>query len=467
MAWQRGHDPHRRTVGLGFHGCLTPTLRDLRYNSIMRHSRTRSITWRAFLISAVLLAGSRSWAQDRANSTAQSATSVDGRSVSLREVMVAVDQSPRRLSLVAQNNAASLDIAAAQAWPTTTVGGFTTWRSARIGVTVALPLPVLGIRRSHDANVAVAKADHLATISDNQLTTLELTRAVCRAWMELARQQARRNNALASAQRQTQLSEIAAQRFAAGDVARVDAVQADAARQLAAAQVAVEQSAIVAASAQLAALLGWDPSSLLSAQLNDDNSAMFAAPAELQQLRGQRSKHPAMQSQAARATAQTARTTLARTGRWPRLALESETAFLDPGLSGTDVRVGVTMELPLWGHIGDQVLAAQAREHSAALEMRAVDGALDGEIVAAHQRFVAATQHHQVLRDQIAPVAREAATLAREAYKEGSGGLISVLEAERALLDVEISIVDARIDAAEAHVDVLWSSGTLQASQIP
>ncbi len=378
------------------------------------------------------------------------------RAVSLREAVMASRQAPSQQRRNAQQDAATQTLAAAGGWPATSVGAFSTWRSARIGVTAAVPLPILGIRRTHDANVAVASAERRILVAENLVLAVAAQRNVSRAWLEIARAEARATHSQRAAQRQQRLADIAQQRFIAGDVGRVDAVQADAARRLAMARATLDRAAIAAASAELAGMLGWDADTLLHA---DGELPGYNAVPALATIRQLRDNHPLMVAQHARTTAQSARVELASAAAWPRAVLDTEAALFDVNAPGNDLRVGLTLELPLWGRTSQLAQAARAQQRVTEFEAVVISSALDGEIVAAYRRFEAARDQATTLARDVVPAAAEGALLAREAYAEGSGGLLPVLEAERVQLEVELAATDARIDAAQGQLDVLWTSG--------
>jgi outer membrane protein TolC len=57
------------------------------------------------------------------------------------------------------------------------------------------------------------------------------------------------------------------------------------------------------------------------------------------------------------------------------------------------------------------------------------------------------------------PATREAARLERTSYSEGQTGIVTVLQANRALLDAEIELIDARAEADEAAADLRAAAG--------
>ena len=378
--------------------------------------------------------------------------------ITFDDALQAARQAPASRSRIVSQQAAAMSVGAAGAWPATTVGTFTTLRSARLGVSAAVPLPILGTRYTHDASIAVAKTLRDVVVADAATQELDQLRQVSRAWLNVARAQAHAATSQLAAIRQQQLAEVADQRFNNGEVARVESVQADAARRLAITRAAADRAAIAAASAELASLLGWNPE--ITIEAHGELPAPHSLPS-LAAIQAQRNTHPLVHTQAARVAVEAARTRLATANKWPRLALEAEASWFDPNTPSNDLRLGVVVELPFWGKSSQAVQAAQALKHVAQLEAVVAGHALDGATVAAYRRFEAARAQAATLQNEVVPAAREAAVLARAAYAEGSGGLVAVLEAERSLQEIESTATDARIDAAEAQVDVTWTYGAL------
>ena len=378
--------------------------------------------------------------------------------VTLYQALHAARAAPASQSRVVSQQAAGVSVGAAGAWPAMTVGAFSTLRSARLGVSTMVPLPIWGTRYTHDANIAVAASQRDVVVADNATQELEQIRQVSRAWLNVARAQAHAVASQQAAERQQQLTAIAAQRFSNGEVARVESVQADAARRLAWSRAAADQRAIAATSAELAGLLGWDPLLILHAQGDlpaPDNLPSLAA------IQAQRNNHPLIHAQNARIAVEGARTLVATASQWPRLAVEAEAAWFSPSAPSNDLRLGIVVELPFWGHSSEAAQTARALKHVAQLEAVVTANAFDSATVAAYRRFEAAREQAATLQNEVVPAAREAATLARAAYTEGSGGLIAVLEAERSLQEIESTATDARLDAAQAQVDVIWIYGAL------
>lgn len=372
----------------------------------------------------------------------------DPRSIALSDALAGVSASPAHQVSEAQRREAAATLAAAGAWPATTLQVSTTRATARLDVIAGIPLPVFG---TLDANRAVASEALAVTVADLRVGDLHLAQDIATAWFALARAEAHAEASKKNAEREGELVHAASERFAAGDASHADVVLATAAAKRLAARAAADIGAIEVASADLAATLGWDPAQRLHA-----TGGLPAVPERAPAV----VVHPEAVAASQRVIAERARVTEASRTRWPRLALDLESAISDPSLPGTDYRIGISAELPLFGHGDRLVRAAEARVATAQIEGARTGTRLDAALARARARFATAAQLAASLATDALPVQREAAELSRVAYREGQTGIVVMLEAERALADAEIEAIDARADAGVAYVELAWASGT-------
>jgi outer membrane protein TolC len=373
------------------------------------------------------------------------------RDVSLSDALRDIVAAPEHRVLQARQAEAAADVDAAGAWPGTVLETSTTRLTPRLDIAVALPLPVFG---TLSANRTVARDDFAAAVAEARASDLELARDVAVAWIALARVEAHAELSQRSATREEELARAAKDRFDAGESSHADVVLAVATAKRARAKATADDAAIDAASADLAGLLGWDPTVRLHASGGLPTPALDAIPSA--------TVHPQQLAAAQRAEAEHARVVETERAGWPRVALDLESMIGDPTIPGTDFRIGVTMEVPLLGHTAANVHAAESRLAAARITSAAVSSHLGADLVAARTRFSSAAQHAASLERDVLPAQREAAELARAAFREGQTGLVSVLEAERGLADAEGEAADARADADAAFVDLQWASGAIR-----
>ena len=382
-----------------------------------------------------------------------------GRTLSLREALAAAAGTPARAAGTLRTRAAGALVGAARAWPDPSVGASTTHRTARLGLTGSLPLPIFG---TVGASQRVAEAEYGAARAEESGIGLGLRRDVTRAWLELARAEATAVLSRQGAERETQLETIARQRLDAGDASRAEAVAARAAAGRARARADADQAGRAVASAAMAGLLGWDAEVLLQ---TSGGMPPLPPPPPFARLRGRKASHPDLRAAAARVEAERARVVALRRSRWPSLTIEAEAMLADPTLPDAsnpgddDYRVGLSLTLPLFSRIGARVRAAEYTQQAAAAERAAAATALDGQLRARYTQYRAARERARALADEVLPAQREAAELARAAYREGQGGLVDVLTANAALAAVESEALDSRVDAAIALAELEWAAG--------
>ena len=376
-----------------------------------------------------------------------------GLALTLEAALAAARGSPTLRAAAARQRAAEAGVDAAGAWPATSVGVSTTHRAERAAPVASLPLPIFGTLA---ANRGVARAEAEVAGTEASAVDLAMRRDVTRAWLELVRAEERADLSAAAVRREAELATITRTRFDAGDASHAEVVAADAVARRARAQSAADRAAISAAAADLAALLGIDPTAPLSAV------GGFPAPAPLpplDRLRTRRAGHPDARAAAARVGVERAREGEARAARWPELSVDLEAMIDDPGLPGNDYRVGLTLAVPLFGKRGAAEAAAAATGRAARIELERTLATVDAELVAAYRRYQSARDLARALEQDVLPAQRQAAELARAAYREGQGGLVVVLDADRTLADAEGDWIQARADAAVSHAELEWAVG--------
>jgi len=375
------------------------------------------------------------------------------RAVTLQQARAAIEHAPAHRLARSEITAAAAATRAAGAWPATTVGVSGTKSTARLGIVASLPLPIFGTlgagRATARAELDIARAQ--ATSADS-----DLLREVTAAWLALALAEARAEVSRQDATRQDSLAQIAQTRFEAGDAPQVDVVTARAGAARARADAEADADAVATASADLAALLGWDPTVILHA------AGGIPLPSDvpsLESLRGRRTDNPRMRVATARVVAGNASVREVRAAHRPSLSLDLESLFDDPTLPGNDYRIGLTVELPLLGKSSAARAAAVARRHAAEVERDATMSAIDAALVAAYSRYRTSVRRLRTLTEDVLPAQRRAAELARTSYREGQSGLVTVVEAERALADAELQAIEARAGVATARSELEWAAG--------
>lgn len=390
-----------------------------------------------------------------APATVWGAAGARARAVTLAEALAAVGQAPEHRAAAARAAAAGRAARSAGGAPPTTVTLGTTRIQGKLSAEVLFPLPVFG---RLGAERGVARAERDVAQADEGGVDLQLRHDVTVAWLRLARAQARASLADEAAARATDLESVAKKRFDAGAAPREETVQAGATAARARAEAQSAHATVSGASAELAALLGWDPERELRSApgLPDELPALPSLDLLRRRLPGH---HPAVAAARARVRAADARLTRASRERWPRLSAGASVDAFDPTLPGTDVAGIFSMELPLFGKRLAGRRTAEADRVAATAELDRTRASAVGALVAAYRRCQAATARAHTFATGVVPAEREADRMAHTAYAQGQTGLVSVLEADRALLDVERELIDARAEAAVARADLQQAAG--------
>ena len=306
-----------------------------------------------------------------------------------------------------------------------------------------------------------AAAQALVTRDEAVIARRDLRARAIVAWLELARADTDVVTQSAAATQAAELERIAQGRFDAGAGGEVDVTSAHAARARAEVAVAAAKRETRARAAELAGLLGWDPTIERHA-----TGAVPGGAAELAQLRGVLSHHPERAAALAQITAHEATEHRLEVARRPGLAFELTGSYDDPTQLGStpldksDVFAGLAFELPLFGHLGDQLRAAHAETDAAKVRLVGVDAELAAGLVAAYQRWQAAVERMVALEQDVMPAQQRATQLAQQAYREGARDLSTALLATRDQQAVAAELANARIESGLAWQAVTLAAGT-------
>jgi cobalt-zinc-cadmium efflux system outer membrane protein len=258
------------------------------------------------------------------------------------------------------------------------------------------------------------------------------------AWFRLAGNEDLERIALARSSRLERTAAAVKDLFDAGRVPRLDVVRTGAEAAAAKADILTASAERRAAAALLAALVGLDPSTDLSAA--GERPAPTPLP-DLASLRTRAASAAEVRAVEARSRAADARIEKAKREGWPALTLEGGVDVNDPTLEATDKHLSLGLSIPVGAHAA--VGVSTAERDRAAAERERLLRSLVAELVATWHRTEAARQRLEALEAATLPATREAAELAGIAYREGRLDLLRLLESERALLDANLSRVEA------------------------
>jgi len=144
------------------------------------------------------------------------------------------------------------------------------------------------------------------------------------------------------------------------------------------------------------------------------------------------------------------------------LKLEKRSVFrsLDAGLSfendGGETQLGpvLEMEIPLFDQNQAQIAKAEFRRAQALRRFEALGVQVDLQVRGAYEQYALATDTARLYAQELLPLRRSSLELARESFKEGKTGFLSVLEAQSSLLEARRTYV-GRLEAVAVSIPAL------------
>jgi cobalt-zinc-cadmium efflux system outer membrane protein len=349
---------------------------------------------------------------------------------------------------------ARAEVGVAGTYPNPSVSAGTSTRAAKLSAGLSVPLLVLGqIGAAKDAS----RADVVTAQVDTEVASSDIRAATGRAFIALwlaARSATARTDAAAIAAR---LDDAVRARIEVGAAPELDGLRAHSERLRADAEAEEAERLVGAAGSDLGRWIGVEDGSMLRAS---DDPAVPVAPPLLAELLPRAAKGPAIRREDADASAAEARARRERVLVRPALVLDVGVDVADPGLSGTNYRAQLGVEVPLLNQRGAHVERELKAAAAARARSRAERHRITAELSSAYQRFTAISARTEALASGVLPSAEAAANATEEAYSMGRSALVAVLDAERARIDARLALLEARAGRAAAWVDVELALGT-------
>jgi len=137
--------------------------------------------------------------------------------------------------------------------------------------------------------------------------------------------------------------------------------------------------------------------------------------------------------------------------RLPSLALRAERSS---DAEQRQVRVGLSLTLPLWDHRKGPVESAQAEVTKADLALDAREYTIRQELSIAYKQYEIAQNQVTALESGVVSQAEAAVRVSEAAYRFGERGLIDVLDAQRVYRAARADLIASRYDLAAAWVEI-------------
>jgi cobalt-zinc-cadmium efflux system outer membrane protein len=230
---------------------------------------------------------------------------------------------------------------------------------------------------------------------------------------------------------------------------RLDAARAKAEAALALAARASAEQAVIAASAELRALLGVDDVRLTTGNARPTPPSEGPEPGWRERARA---ASPDLVVARAELRAADARVERRARDKRPQPSLEVGADWNDPTQPGTDALLGLEITFPTRG---DAALSTAHAERDAAFaRVELARRRVDADLATAYAAAAAARVRFEIVDESARPAAAEAADLTRVAYDEGRLDLFRLLDAERALAEAERDRADAYLAWGVAYADL-------------
>lgn len=324
----------------------------------------------------------------------------------------------------------------------------------RQAYTLAVPWEAGGKR---GRRLAVAEATVRTTEAEIAQVVAETRNSVRRAYFDLMIAGARvalleELSALAARAR-----DAARQRFDAGSAPRLEVLQADLARAQAENEAAGVQGAVIAARAQLNALLAL-PLDAATELAPADLGAAIGFDAAMDRARASSAELAVLDR---RIDEQRARIALARALQTPDVTPEGSVTrgFGDGAEFQTGWKAAVAVSLPIFTTHRAGVILEESTLSQVMIERGAALARITSEVAAA--TAIAAAQRDQYLRyrDEIIPQALEVERMAESSYRLGQTGIAAYLQALQATRDIRLRSLQAEADLQTALTDLERSMG--------
>jgi outer membrane protein TolC len=344
--------------------------------------------------------------------------------------------------------------------PNPSVSGGTSSQTAKMSLTLSLPLLVLGQR---GAAVAASRADLATTRVETEMARADVRALVAHAFVVLWHAQGASLERERAAQVSGRLEDAVRGRVELGAAATVDGLRAHAERLRAEAEAAQTRKLVGAAAGELAQWLGLEGTDLRA----DGDPAVPAVLVPIAELRARLDENPVLQRERAATRAAETRADRERALVRPVVTVDLGLDAWDPtlcpgapcGNPPVNYRGGLSVEVPILNQRGpyvdrERAVAAVARTREGAARVR-----LMAALTAAYQVFEAWTASAHTLAEGVVPAADAAAAATEESYALGRAPLFAVLDAEKAGIDARLSLLDARTQQADAWIEVEHAVG--------
>jgi outer membrane protein TolC len=368
------------------------------------------------------------------------------REVTVDEALRAAESAPEVVAARASERTASANVGLAKVPGAPSVSFQTRSITAKESLELSIPFRWAGQR---SAEVSAAKADLESAGRSRDAAIAAARRAARIAWYTLAASEDRFRAASEQVARSERNRSAIAEMLAVERASRLDEARAKTEAANAIAALAKAEQEMIAASAELRALLGVDDPRLTA------GTAQPTPPPEgdLEAWRARAlAGSPELGAAEASLRAAEARVTQRSREKLPATALEVGADWNDPTQPGTDAMIGLGFTIPTRGRAALE--GARADRDRAAAQLDLARRRVSADVESAWSGVRAARLRFEAIDGIARPAAAEAAEMTRFGAKEGRLDLFQLLVAERALIEAESNRSEAYRDWGIAYADL-------------
>jgi cobalt-zinc-cadmium efflux system outer membrane protein len=387
---------------------------------------------------------------------AQEREAVAHKTISLDEALALAERNPNLTAASAAIEGAAAGIVTASAYPNPSLSFGSLGRQQVLTPTAALPGMLHGLNFSQRFDLPNVRSSRIraATVRRQGAqfalaeTRLEIRGAVKHAFYEALR----RTREVQLAQGNVDLLQDLRRRIQVqvdvGEAARLELTRAEA--EVASARIAARsaQLRVAGALSQLSAAVGL-PLGQVEPEGDLERSQILPPLSELQQE--MLTKHPSLAVANSQIDFSEAMLASERAQRIPSPSFWADW-FRQPEAS--QLRFGVSIDLPLWNKREGPIKEAQAARRQAAAVAQSRKVELLASLERAYSIYQVADQQVQIAEAGTLRQAEAAVEAAQAAFKFGERGIIEVLDAQRVLRAARFDYINAQFDRQQALIEL-------------
>ena len=315
---------------------------------------------------------------------------------------------------------------------------------------LSLDVPIDLVRRGR--RLALAREQGALADVDDRSAVLALRRAVRAGYHGLLAADEEASLARSMRDVSARLRDAAQARFEAGAAPRLEVMQAELGVARAEADLDLAEAGRAAALAELNAL--FDRPAAVALVLAPAEASGPRLPSPEEAVATAAAGNTELQAAEREVAIEQRRLSLFKAERLPAPVLSVGAVFDAPGEFDVGGRAALSLAVPLFSRNQGEIAGSLVRSSQAQLRRASLRREVEARAHAALGRAAAQRARAESYRKTLLPTATEIEALAEESYRLGRAGLLSVLDAQRALRDVRAEATAARLAEQSALADL-------------